>query len=56
MRSIANLATQLENVIYASEFITTPYDLLHDSQLDRLDNLHIFGAISIVHNGARAIT
>jgi hypothetical protein len=30
----ANLTTQLENVIYASESNTTPYDLLHYSQPD----------------------
>jgi hypothetical protein len=50
----ANLATQLENVIYAAEFNTTPYDLLHDSQPDWLDNLHTFGEIAIVHDGANA--
>jgi hypothetical protein len=50
----ANLATQFKNVIYAAEFNTTPYDLLHKSQPDWLDNLHTFGEIEIVHDGANA--
>jgi hypothetical protein len=50
----ANLASQLENIIYSTECNTTPHDLLHDRQPDWLDNLHTFGEIAIAHDGARA--
>jgi Reverse transcriptase (RNA-dependent DNA polymerase)/gag-polypeptide of LTR copia-type len=51
----ANLATQLENILVSPESETTPFELLHGiKHPDWLDNLHTFGEIAIVHDGAHA--
>jgi hypothetical protein len=49
-----NLATQLEHVVYTLEFKITPYALLHNRQLDWLDNLRTSGESAIVYNGTKA--
>jgi hypothetical protein len=50
----ANLSTQLENIIYSTIFDTTPYEMMHNKQPEWLHNLHTFGEIAIVHDGAKA--
>ena len=49
----ANHATKLENILMVSDFGTSPYELLHKEKPKWLNNLHTFGEIAIVHDGAK---
>jgi hypothetical protein len=48
----ANLATQLENILVTNN--TTPYKLMNDSDPSWINNLHSFGELAIVHDGANS--
>jgi hypothetical protein len=50
----ANLATTLENIISTKGYDSTPYEDMHNSQPNWLHNLHTFGEIAIVHDGAHS--
>jgi hypothetical protein len=48
----ANLATRLENILVNNN--TTPYKLLNGSDPPWINNLHSFGELAIVHDGANS--
>jgi hypothetical protein len=50
----ANLATQLKNILYLTDFDSTPYEMMYNKLPFWIDNLHTFGEIAIVHDGAHA--
>jgi hypothetical protein len=50
----AKLITQLQNILISKERGDSPYTMLHDKQPDWLNNLHKFGELAIVHDGANA--
>jgi hypothetical protein len=49
----ANLSTQLENIIYSPIFDASPYEMIHNTKPEWLDNLHTFVEIAIVHEGSK---
>jgi hypothetical protein len=50
----ANLATQLNNILYLTDFDSTPYEMMDDKLPDWIDKLYKYGEIAIVHDGAHA--
>jgi hypothetical protein len=46
--------TQLQNILISNTRGKSPYKILHDKEPDWLNNLHHFGELAIVHNGADA--
>jgi hypothetical protein len=48
------LATQLKNILYFTDFDSTPYEMMFNKLPDSIENLHTFGEIAIVHDGAHA--
>jgi hypothetical protein len=52
---IAKLITQLQNILISKGGGDSPYTMLHDKQPDWLNNLHKFGELAIVHDGAYTI-
>jgi hypothetical protein len=50
----ANLATQLENILYSTQFDLAPYEMMFNKLPDWIYNIHTFGEIAIVHDGAHA--
>jgi hypothetical protein len=51
----ANLATDLENIITIQGYSTTPYEQLYGiKHPDWVNNLHAFGEIAVVHDGANS--
>jgi hypothetical protein len=47
----ANLATQLDNILYLTDFDSTPYEMMYNKLPDWI---HTFGEIAIVHECAHA--
>jgi hypothetical protein len=51
----ANLATKLENILIIPDTNTTPHEMVYGSPPDWIDNLHKFGELANVHDGAYSI-
>jgi transposase InsO family protein len=50
----AKLITQLQNILISKEHGDSPYKMMHDKEPEWLNNLHKFGELAIVHDGANA--
>jgi hypothetical protein len=50
-----NVATKLENILIIPDTNTTPHEMVYGSPPDWIDNLHKFGELAIVHDGAHSI-